>query len=100
MRALANPRKKAFFLRFLEFSSAVRATLERVKEAEKGRKRPISGTGGQTSQKKGEKGRFRPISGREARHPLNPYSLHPHLRESIFFYRGKNLGHSDLDRFM
>ena len=35
-------RKKAFFLRFLDFPGAVRALRKRAKKAEKGRKRPIS----------------------------------------------------------
>ena len=59
-------RKKAFFLRFLDFSGAVRALR---KKAEKGRKRA----------KKADFGRF---PGQEARHPLNPHLLHPHLRHS------------------
>ena len=56
-------RKKAFFLRFLDFPGALRTLRKRAKKAEKGRKRPISG-------------RF---LGRAARHPLNPHLLHPHL---------------------
>ena len=52
-------RKKAFFLRFLDFPGAL--------------------------QEKGEKGRKRPISAdfREGRPdtPLNPHLLHPHLRQ-------------------
>ena len=35
-------RKKAFFLRFLDFPGALRTLRKRVKKAEKGRKRPIS----------------------------------------------------------
>ena len=34
-------KKKAFFLRFLDFPSAVQALRKRAKKAEKGRKRPI-----------------------------------------------------------
>ena len=41
-------RKKAFFLRFLDFPGAVWALRKRAKKAEKGRFRPISGKGGQT----------------------------------------------------
>ena len=37
-----NQRKKAFFLRFLEFPGAVRALRKRAEKAEKGRKRLIS----------------------------------------------------------
>ena len=33
--------KKAFFLRFLDFPSALRTLWKRAKKAEKGRKRPI-----------------------------------------------------------
>ena len=60
-------RKKAFFLRFLDFPGALR-TLR--KSFQRGRKR----------QKTGEKGRF---VGRfpVARHPLNPHLLHSHLRQ-------------------
>ena len=36
------PRKKAFFLRFLDFPGALRTLQKRAKTAEKGRKRPIS----------------------------------------------------------
>ena len=35
-------RKKAFFLRFLDFPGALRTVQKRAKTAEKGRKRPIS----------------------------------------------------------
>ena len=35
-------RKKAFFLRFLDFPGALRALRKRTKKSEKGRKRPIS----------------------------------------------------------
>ena len=35
-------RKKAFFLRFLDFPGALQALRKRAKKAEKGRKRPIS----------------------------------------------------------
>ena len=35
-------RKKAFFLRFLDFPGALRTLRKRAKKAEKGRKRPIS----------------------------------------------------------
>ena len=41
-------RKKAFFLRFLDFPGALQALRKRAKKAEKGQKRPISGKGGQT----------------------------------------------------
>ena len=34
--------KKAFFLRFLDFPSALQALRKRVKKAEKGQQRPIS----------------------------------------------------------
>ena len=37
-----NLRKKAFFLRFLDFPGALRTLRKRAKKAEKGRKRPIS----------------------------------------------------------
>ena len=41
-------RKKAFFLRFLDFPGALQALRKRGKKDEKGRFRPISGKGGQT----------------------------------------------------
>ena len=41
-------RKKAFFLRFLDFPGALQALRKRAKKAEKGRFRPISRKGGQT----------------------------------------------------
>ena len=41
-------KKKAFFLRFLDFPGALRTVRKRAKKAEKGRFRPISGKGGQT----------------------------------------------------
>ena len=55
------PRKKALFLRFLEFPGALRTLRKRAKR-----------------QKKGGKGCF---PGRVARRPLNPHLLHPHLRQ-------------------
>ena len=58
-------RKKAFFLRFLDFPGAL-GTLR--KRAKKGRKRAILA----------DFGRF---PGRAARHPLSPHLLHPHLRQ-------------------
>ena len=58
-------RKKAFFLRFLDFPGALRTLRKRAKTAEKG-------------QKKVDFGQF---PGRVARHPLNPHLLHPHLRQ-------------------
>ena len=61
-------RKKAFLLRFLNFSGAL-CTLR--KRGEKGRKRA----------KKADFGRF---PGRAARHPLSPHLLHPHLRQQGF----------------
>ena len=36
------PRKKAFFLRFLDFPGALQTLRKRAKKAEKGQKRPIS----------------------------------------------------------
>ena len=60
-------RKKAFFLRFLDFPGALRTLRKRAKKAEKGRKR----------QKKGEKGRFRPISGKGGQTPLEPPFVTP-----------------------
>ena len=62
------PKKKAFFLRFLDFPGAVRALRKRAKKAEKGRKSPISAD-------------FR--DGRPDT-PLNPHLLHPHLRHPNF----------------
>ena len=58
-------RKRAFFLRFLDFSGALRILRKRAKKAEK-------------RAKKADFGRF---PGQEARHPLNPHLLHPHLRQ-------------------
>ena len=58
-------RKKAFFLRFLDFPGALRALRKRAKKAEKGRKRPI----------------LADFQEGAARHPLNPHMLHPHLRQ-------------------
>ena len=58
-------RKRAFFLRFLDFPGALRTLRKRAKRAEKGRK-------------KADFGRF---PGRAARHPLSPHLLHPHLRQ-------------------
>ena len=62
-------RKKAFFLRFLDFPGAVRALR---KKGEKGRKRA----------KKTDFGRF---PGRAARHPLSPHLLHPDLRQPNWY---------------
>ena len=56
-------RKKAFFLRFLDFPGALQALWKGAKKTEKGRQRPIS------------------ADFRAARHPLNPHLLHPHLRQ-------------------
>ena len=50
---------RAFFLRFPDFSGAVRALRKRVKKANFGR-----------------------FPEREAGHPLNPHLLHPYLRHS------------------
>ena len=57
-------RKKAFFLRFLDFPGALQALRKRAKKAEKA-----------------DFGRF---PGRAARHCLNPHLLHPHLRQPKF----------------
>ena len=65
-------RKKADFLRFLDFPGALQTLWKRAKKAEKGRKRPIFG-------------RF---PRRVARHPLSPHLLHPHLRQPNFFSLG------------
>ena len=54
-------RKKAFFLRFLDFPGALRALRKR---AQKGRKRA-------------KKGRFRPISRKSGRTPLKPPFVTP-----------------------
>ena len=67
-RIQGNLRKKAFFLRFLDFPGALRAFPEK---GEKGRKRA----------KRADFGRF---PGRAARHPLSPHLLHPHLRQPNF----------------
>ena len=58
-------RKKAFFLRFLDFPGALRTLRKRAKKAEK-------------RAKNADFGRF---PRRPARHPLSPHLLHPHLRQ-------------------